>query len=53
MFQLTIKLGNDAMQSSYDIAEALTIVTRNLIRGDDSGIIIDNNGNRVGNWVIN
>lgn len=57
-FTLTIRLGNDAMQSGEDIARALGKVSTRLegIAGamaeDDSGRIMDTNGNAVGEWSI-
>ena len=56
-FRLTIKLGNDAMQSADDIAAALVrTAARVARRGEaiqgDSGVIMDDNGNRVGTWEL-
>jgi hypothetical protein len=56
-FTLQIKLGNEAMQTGYDIAQALTEVAEKL-RGEDdarmdwSGNIRDINGNTVGSWKV-
>ena len=54
-FTLTIKLGNDAMQDYYDIAEALTRLGALMADyGDDTpSVIMDQNGNRVGEWSVN
>jgi len=65
-FVLKINLGNDAMQTSGDVAEALWCVYRNLngltaarvcsgdvkLRVTDEGQIMDVNGNTVGNWEV-
>ena len=55
-FQLTIKLGNDAMQSPRDVVAALRAVADRLevesFRFNDSGIIRDVNGNNVGSWGV-
>lgn len=53
-FTLTLKLGNVAMQTPADIAEALRQVANRL---DAAGvyaneIIMDLNGARVGTWEI-
>lgn len=53
-FTLTLKLGNAAMQTPADIAEALRTVANRL---DAAGIyasetIMDLNGARVGSWEI-
>jgi hypothetical protein len=61
MFKLEIKLGNDAMKDSGDVAAALDYVSDLLEvaayqdfdewRGQ-SGAIYDANGNKVGRWAI-
>jgi hypothetical protein len=57
MFKLTIELGNEAMQTPEDVAEALQAVARELERLSGSwpragaeGKIRDVNGNTVGKW---
>jgi len=54
-FTLTIKLGNDAMRDYADIAEALTRLGALMADyGDDTpSVIMDQNGNRVGEWKVN
>lgn len=51
-FALVIELGNDAMRRSKDIAKALrevaTTLDNEMTRKE--GAIIDDNGNRVGDW---
>lgn len=57
-FTLTINLGNEAMQTPQDIAEALREVVRRLdlhsLQGTEpiTGKIRDLNGNTVGEWKI-
>lgn len=52
-FDLTIRLGNSAMQSAEDIARALrTAADRIMISGAHSGHIHDINGNTVGGFDI-
>jgi hypothetical protein len=57
-FNLTIELGNDAMQSPADIARALRRVaeTWGMIEGaaavGEEGEIRDLNGNTVGGWEV-
>ena len=58
-FTLKIKLGNDAMQTGLDLADAINEVTDRLqdVMGDiapgESGTIRDVNGNTVGKWEVN
>jgi hypothetical protein len=60
-FSLTIELGNDAMQSTTDVADALRAVADyiagigDLPDGDwhlDAGSVRDMNGNTVGSWEV-
>ena len=56
-FTLKIKLGNEAMQTPFDVADALARLSvwiyRNLNDlGSESGNIRDLNGNRVGEWKV-
>jgi hypothetical protein len=60
-FSLSIELGNEAMQSGFDVAgalEALTFYLRDLsehsdtLEPQDGAFIHDTNGNRVGWWAI-
>lgn len=58
-FNLTIKLGNDAMQSGDDVARALRSVADclantydSLTLPEDAGAIFDLNGNTVGRWEV-
>lgn len=51
-FTLHITLGNDAMQSHEDIAEALRKVAAKIEAGNQDGLIRDENGNGVGDWAI-
>lgn len=50
-FTVRIELGNDAMQTRFDVVEALTIVAQNVhLSREDSGSIRDGYGNTVGQW---
>ena len=55
-FKLTVKLGNDAMQTGSDIAELLRALADRtecealMERG--SGSVRDINGNTVGTWKV-
>jgi hypothetical protein len=60
-FMLEIEIGNDAMQSYDNIANALNdraLALNRMCRGgdmpavNDCGSIRDTNGNRVGQWGI-
>ena len=60
-FKLEIELGNDAMQSAYDVALALSEAVRQLtlhrgysepLQHEEQGSIRDVNGNRVGSWEV-
>jgi hypothetical protein len=50
MFALYIELGNDAMCSPDDIAEALEKVAKKVRGGATDGRIVDVNGNVVGEF---
>jgi hypothetical protein len=49
-FVVKIEMGNIAMQTSDDIAEALIDVAAQLKRGKLAGSIVDANGNTVGDY---
>jgi hypothetical protein len=51
-FKLEIELGNDDMQTSDHIAEALRNVADQLDRGAPGGRIVDENGNTVGRYEV-
>lgn len=57
-FKLEIELGNDAMCTSRDVANALLEVARKLgsaethLRLEASARIKDDNGNKVGEWEV-
>lgn len=58
-FTLTIELGNEAMQTSTDVERALTRTALALahdgyedLSAGDGGRILDDNGNRVGQWSV-
>lgn len=56
-FTLTIELGNAAMRSPADVADALRgladrIEDDRVFRADDRGGIRDGNGNTVGRWAV-
>lgn len=55
-FTLTIKTGNDAMETPGDVAAALRKVADRIgcpwLPGD-TGTILDANGNTVGRWEMN
>lgn len=56
-FTLRIELGNDAMQTAQDIAEALRDTAVRIGYGavigtTETGRIHDANGNEVGQWSI-
>jgi hypothetical protein len=60
-FTLEITLGNDAMQTPADVRNALMKIANRLERGqdpyspfegEDSGKIMDGNGNSVGKWEV-
>jgi hypothetical protein len=52
-FTLNIDLGNDAMQSGPDVADALRDVADRVEQGHTFGKIIDGNGNTVGEFIVN
>lgn len=55
-FTLTIELGNDAMQTGFDVTRVLVEVGYKLDRHPltkvDGGNILDANGNSVGQWEV-
>lgn len=51
-FTLKIDLGNAAMGTPEDVADALRSIASDVADGDESGIIRDLNGNTVGRWTV-
>lgn len=56
-FTLTINLGNDAIRTGNDVADALQETAINYLsnsdlRKGDSGRVMDKNGNNVGQWEV-
>lgn len=52
-FTLTIDMGNDAMCSREDVAQALRDVADSILRSDANALAIrDGNGNRVGTYMF-
>ncbi len=51
-FQLTIRMGNEAMEDNEDLTTALLQVVRKLDEGRNEGPIKDSNGNTVGAFLI-
>ena len=56
-FTLTIEMGNDAMQTYADIAQATRRIFSDFARMDEdvednAGRIYDANGNKVGTWEV-
>lgn len=49
-FRLNIKLGNAAMLTMEDVAQALRDVADKLDAGRDQGVVKDANGNTVGEF---
>jgi len=52
-FILKIEMGNDAMQTTEDISEALDRVKSKLKSGREYLTIVDKNGNTVGRYFFN
>ena len=55
-FILKITLGNDAMQTGYDISRVLNALSKRIdsvdnIKGE-YGKLMDDNGNTVGSWSV-
>ena len=51
-FVLEIEMGNAAVSDNYDIAGLLLKVHEKLLKDNDSGKIMDYNGNCVGKFGI-
>lgn len=49
-FTLTINLGNEAMQTGEDVAEAVALAVYSIEQQEGPGRIYDANGNQVGEW---
>jgi hypothetical protein len=47
-FHFTITLGNDAMQTTEEVVDALKWCAKRITGGKDYGDILDINGNTVG-----
>ena len=56
LFKVEIELGNEAMESGMDVARALRQIAWRLENEPDAlrveTPIMDDNGNRVGYWII-
>ncbi len=52
MFEAKIETGNEAMQSPYDVAQALRRIATKLDRDLQAGTVLDENGNTVGSWTF-
>lgn len=57
VFTLKIRLGNVAMQTPRDVADALRrhadrLEVADSWGGDDDGPIMDTLGNKVGSWAV-
>jgi hypothetical protein len=51
-FEMALHLGNVAMASASDVADALRKVALRLENGDTASAILDANGNTVGGWFL-
>ena len=57
-FTLTIELGNDAMQTGFDVADTIKREFKSFVDGceplvvGDRGPLFDINGNTVGKWEV-
>ena len=52
-FDLHIEMGNETMQNGFDLASALRKVASRVASGGGfSGLILDDNGNSVGNYRL-
>lgn len=49
-FTLTVEMGNDAMRTPVDLADAVAAVARRVAVGERVGDVRDLNGNTVGNY---
>ena len=49
-FKLSIRLGNEAMQTPEDVATALEKIAEDLRNGRTGNTMFDENGNNVGTW---
>ena len=49
-FVFTVTMGNDAMQTAEDVADAMHRAAYRLEQYGESGTVFDDNGNRVGSY---
>ena len=60
MLKIEIKIGGAAyseddiltMEGRYELQRNLIDISRKLTNGYDNGVIMDINGNKVGNWSV-
>ncbi len=50
--KVRISLGNEAMQTACNVAQALRDTAGKIEEGNTIGIVVDQNGNVVGNYKI-
>lgn len=53
MFGLEFRTENEAFEDEREIPRILKLVASQVERGSRSGLILDSNGNTVGNWGTN
>src|SRR3954451_2314377 len=51
-FELNIAMGNAAMSSADDVADALVKIAQRLRSGETEGKVQDGNGNTAGEWEL-
>jgi hypothetical protein len=51
-FEMALHLGNVAMASASDVADALRKVALRLENGDTASALLDAHGNTVGGWFL-
>lgn len=51
-FEMNLDLGNVAMATGADVAEALRNVAQRIERGEVGSAVLDANGNTVGYWSL-
>lgn len=54
MFKVEIKTGNAAFEGNpeYEVKRILKEIEKKIEQGFSSGVCMDINGNKVGNWLL-
>lgn len=51
-FQCNVNMDNQAFENESELASILNDIAFDLLKGNTGKSIVDSNGNKVGQWVI-